>query len=85
MLDLLNSRVFSLLDRSPAFLTFDDFIRSNEIIRTKWPIYEVISYFVLMISSERKNNTLDSVFNHIGTAITFCAVLFVPFLKFLSK
>ena len=25
------------LDRSPAFLTSDDFITSNEIIRTKWP------------------------------------------------
>ena len=24
------------LDRSPAFLTSDDFIRSNEIIRTKY-------------------------------------------------
>ena len=37
------------LDRSPAFLTSDDFIRSNEIIRTKWPIYVVISHFVLTI------------------------------------
>ena len=27
------------LDRSPAFLTSDDFIRSNEIVTTKWPIY----------------------------------------------
>ena len=27
------------LDRSAAFLTSDDFIRSNEIIRTKWPIH----------------------------------------------
>ena len=26
------------IDQSPAFLTSDDFIRSNEIIRTKWPI-----------------------------------------------
>ena len=25
--------------RSPAFLTSDDFVRSNEIVRTKWPIY----------------------------------------------
>ena len=37
------------IDRSPAILTSDDFIRSNEIIRTKWPIYEVIRHFVLMI------------------------------------
>ena len=27
------------LDQSPAFLTFDDFVRSNEIVRTKWSIY----------------------------------------------
>ena len=27
------------LDWSPAFLTSDDFLRSNEIVRTKWPIY----------------------------------------------
>ena len=27
------------LGRSPAILTSDDFVRSNEIIRTKWPIY----------------------------------------------
>ena len=27
------------LGRSPAFLTSDVFIRSNEMIRTKWPIY----------------------------------------------
>ena len=26
---------YTPLDRSPAFLTFDDFIRSNEIVRTK--------------------------------------------------
>ena len=35
-------------------------MRSNqgfyEIIRTKWPIYEVISHFVLMISSERNDS-----------------------------
>ena len=37
------------LDRSPAFLSSDDFKRSNEIIRTKWPIYVVISHFVLTI------------------------------------
>ena len=37
------------LDRSPALLTSDNFIRSNEIIRTKWPIYVVISHFVLPI------------------------------------
>ena len=28
-----------LLDQSPAFLTSEDFIRSNEIVRTKWHIY----------------------------------------------
>ena len=28
---------------------FSNFIRSNEIIRTKWPIYVVISHFVLTI------------------------------------
>ena len=38
-----------LLDRSPAILTSDDFIRSNEIVRTKWPIYQVIGHFVLTI------------------------------------
>ena len=27
------------LDRSPAFLTSDDFVRSIEIVRTKLPIY----------------------------------------------
>ena len=32
-----------LLDRSPAFLTSEDFIRSNEIIRTKWPVYCIIA------------------------------------------
>ena len=38
-----------LLDRSPAFLTSEDFIRSNEIIGTKWPIYVVIGHFILTI------------------------------------
>ena len=38
-----------LLDPSPAFLTSDDFITSNEIVRTKLPIYLVISHFVLTI------------------------------------
>ena len=28
-----------LLDQSPDFLTSDDFVRSNEIVTTKWPIY----------------------------------------------
>ena len=37
------------LDQSPAFLTSDDFIRSNEIIRTKWLIFVVIGHFVLTI------------------------------------
>ena len=46
---------FLLLDRSPAFLTSDDFVRSNEIIRTKRQNV-VIGHFVLMISSERKKS-----------------------------
>ena len=28
-----------LLGRTPAILTSNDFVRSNEIVRTKWPIY----------------------------------------------
>ena len=35
--ELAFKRKLSHLDRSPAFLTSDDFIRSNEIIKTKWP------------------------------------------------
>ena len=31
--------VRNYLGRSPAFPTSDDFVRSNEIIRTKWLIY----------------------------------------------
>ena len=27
------------LDRTPLFLTSDNFVRSNEIVRIKWPIY----------------------------------------------
>ena len=27
------------MDQSPAILTSDGFKRSNEIVRTKWPIY----------------------------------------------
>ena len=27
------------VDQSPVSLTSDNFIRSNEFIRTKWPIY----------------------------------------------
>ena len=38
------------LDQSPAFLTSEDFIRSNEIITTKWSIYLTIGHFVLIIS-----------------------------------
>ena len=38
------------LDRLPAFRTSDDFLRSNEIVRTKWLIYwAIISHFVLII------------------------------------
>ena len=43
------------LDWSPTFLTSDDFIRSNEIIRTKWRIYIVIGHFVLLIKSYHQN------------------------------
>ena len=50
------SKLALYIDRSPAFLTFDDFISSNEIIRTKWPICVVIGHFDLMISSEGKNS-----------------------------
>ena len=32
----------SVLYRSPAFQTSDDFIRSNEIIKTKWLIYVIL-------------------------------------------
>ena len=48
--------VLKYLDRSPAFLTSDGSVRSNEIIRTKWQIYVVIGHFVLTILSERKKN-----------------------------
>ena len=37
------------LDRSPAILTSNDFIRSNEILGKKWPIYVVIGHFVITI------------------------------------
>ena len=37
------------LDRLPAFRTSDDFLRSNEIFRTKWPTYYVIGHFDLTI------------------------------------
>ena len=50
----------SHIDRSPASLTSDDFIRSNEIIRTKWPIYEVISHFVLHTSQIRGLSSIKS-------------------------
>ena len=30
---------YTYLDRSPAILTSDDFIRSNEIVGTKWSTY----------------------------------------------
>ena len=48
-------------DSSPAFLTSDDFIRSNEIIGTKWLIYYLLSYQPfctddLMISLECKKS-----------------------------
>ena len=34
---------------SPAILTSNDFIRSNEILGKKWPIYVVIGHFVITI------------------------------------
>ena len=34
-----NSDSSKYLDRSPAFITSDDFVRSNEIVRTKSLIY----------------------------------------------
>ena len=46
---LMKLRTLKNIDRSPAILTSDNFMRSNEIIRTKWPIYVVIGHFVLMI------------------------------------
>ena len=46
----LRSTYDGYLDQSPAILTSDNFIRSNEIIRTKWPIYVVIGHFVLIMS-----------------------------------
>ena len=30
---------FIQIDRSPAFLISDDFIRSNKIVKTNWPNY----------------------------------------------
>ena len=37
------------IDHVPAFLISDDFITSNEIVRMKWRIYQVIGHFVLTI------------------------------------
>ena len=37
------------IDQSPAILTSNDFIRSNEILGKKWPIYVVIGHFVITI------------------------------------
>ena len=45
----IHTLIIILLDWSPAFLTSDDFISSNKIIGTKWPIYLVIRHFVLTI------------------------------------
>ena len=51
------------VDQSPVFLTSDDFIRSNEVIRTKWPNYVVCNQSFcsnnLMISSERVRKVID--------------------------
>ena len=43
------SKIKNSLVVSPAILTSNDFVRSNEIVRTKWPIYQVIRHFVLTI------------------------------------
>ena len=51
------SKIKNLLVRSPAILTSNDFVRSNEIVRTKWPIYQAIHHFVLMISSKHKKSS----------------------------
>ena len=40
---------FIQIDRSPAFLIADDFIRSNKIVKTNWPNYQVIGHFILTI------------------------------------
>ena len=39
----------NLLDQSPIFLTSNNFLRSKEIIRTKWSIYVAFGHFALMI------------------------------------
>ena len=46
------------IDRSPAILTSDDFIRSNEIIRINGQIIKSLAFcsYNLMISSEYKNS-----------------------------
>ena len=44
---LMKLRTLKNIDRSPAILTSDNFMRSNEIIRTKWLIY--VGHFVLTI------------------------------------
>ena len=35
----MKTKKVDIFDQSPAILTCDDFVRSNEIVRTKWPIY----------------------------------------------
>ena len=37
------------LYKVPGHLSYDYFVRSNEIVRTKWLIYQVIGHLVLMI------------------------------------
>ena len=57
ILTLLSHKVMTIL--SPAILTSDNFVRSNEIIKTKWPIYVIISHFVsnnLIISLDCKKS-----------------------------
>ena len=41
--------LYKVPGQSPAFLSYDYFVRSNEIVRTKWLIYQVIGHLVLMI------------------------------------
>ena len=67
-LEALIDKAESQLDRSPAILTSDNFIRSNKIIRTKWPIYVAIGHFVL---TSRKFNSKASHPQNKGQNKTF--------------
>ena len=64
----------SVLYRSPAFQTSDDFIRSNEIIKTKWLIYVILDRHHVWRSLDP---TLDISSNFMKEAIylLFCILL----------